>query len=171
MLRSQDPPDETERSQSIAPAERVETARSKRRTRSAQAAPAITVGVLLARPAGRYRVEFSWQGKRRRELAHKLRASTVLRIGQELVLAFADDDARKPIILGTLEDHRQALSDHAPPADSRSLTLEAEQEIVLRCGKSSITLTRAGKVIIRGEYVVSRSSGVNSIKGAVIQLN
>jgi hypothetical protein len=41
----------------------------------------------------------------------------------------------------------------------------------LRCGKSSITLTRAGKVLIEGEYISSRSSGVNRIKGGSIQLN
>jgi hypothetical protein len=42
---------------------------------------------------------------------------------------------------------------------------------VLRCGKASITLTSAGKVLIRGTYVLSRSSGVNKIKGGSIQLN
>ena len=35
----------------------------------------------------------------------------------------------------------------------------------------SITLTGAGKVLIRGAYVLSRSSGVNKIKGGSVQLN
>ena len=47
----------------------------------------------------------------------------------------------------------------------------ADEEIVLSCGESSITLTRAGKILIRGKYVLSRSSGVNRIKGGSIQLN
>ena len=51
------------------------------------------------------------------------------------------------------------------------LELTAEREIVLRCGKASITLTRAGKVLIRGDYISSRSSGVNKIKGGSVQLN
>ena len=51
------------------------------------------------------------------------------------------------------------------------LQLTAEREIVLRCGKASITLTRAGKVLIRGEYIFSRSTGVNKMKGGSIQLN
>jgi hypothetical protein len=42
---------------------------------------------------------------------------------------------------------------------------------VLHCGKASITLTRAGKVIIRGEYVLARSSGVNRIVGGSVQIN
>jgi len=42
---------------------------------------------------------------------------------------------------------------------------------VLRCGDASITLTRAGKVVIQGNYILSRSSGYNKIKGAAIDIN
>jgi hypothetical protein len=43
--------------------------------------------------------------------------------------------------------------------------------MVLRCGKASITLTRAGKVLIQGSYVLSRSTGVNRVKGGAVQIN
>ena len=55
--------------------------------------------------------------------------------------------------------------------DNERLVLTADKEIVLRCGKASITLTRAGKILIRGAYLLSRSSGVNRIKGGSVQLN
>ncbi len=55
--------------------------------------------------------------------------------------------------------------------DGERLEFSAEREIVLRCGKASITLTRAGKVIIRGAYLSSRSTGVNRIKGGSVQIN
>jgi hypothetical protein len=42
---------------------------------------------------------------------------------------------------------------------------------VLQCGKASITLTKAGKVLIQGSYVSSRSTGVNRVKGGSVQLN
>jgi hypothetical protein len=42
---------------------------------------------------------------------------------------------------------------------------------VLRCGKASITLTKAGKVLVQGTYVSHRSSGVIRIKGGAVQLN
>ena len=42
---------------------------------------------------------------------------------------------------------------------------------MLRCGKASITLTREGKVLIKGAYLSSRSSGVNRIKGGSVQIN
>ncbi len=56
-------------------------------------------------------------------------------------------------------------------ADGERVTVTAEREIEFRCGKASITLTRAGKVIIRGAYLLSRSSGVNRIKGGSVQIN
>jgi uncharacterized protein (DUF2345 family) len=55
--------------------------------------------------------------------------------------------------------------------DGEQVVIEGKKEIVLKCGKSSITLTRAGKVLIRGAYVLSRSSGVNRIKGGSVQVN
>ncbi len=51
------------------------------------------------------------------------------------------------------------------------ILIEADKEITLRCGASSITLTRAGKIIVRGKYLSSRSSGVNRIKGGSVQIN
>jgi len=56
-------------------------------------------------------------------------------------------------------------------SDDNRLVLSAEREIVLKCGNASITLTRAGKVLINGTYVVSRSSGYNKIKGAAVDIN
>ena len=55
--------------------------------------------------------------------------------------------------------------------DGERLIFRANEEIVLRCGKASITLTKAGKIILRGAYVLSRSSGVNRIKGGSVQIN
>jgi len=51
------------------------------------------------------------------------------------------------------------------------LTIIADKQLTLRCGESSITLTAAGKIIIRGKYIVSRSSGVQRIKGGSVQIN
>ena len=56
-------------------------------------------------------------------------------------------------------------------ADGERLVVDARDQLVLRCGKASITLTKAGKVLIQGTYLSSRSSGVNRIKGGSVQLN
>jgi len=55
--------------------------------------------------------------------------------------------------------------------DGKRLVIEADQQLVLRCGEASITLTNAGKIILRGKHLVSRSSGVNRILGGSIQMN
>jgi hypothetical protein len=91
-------------------------------------------------------------------------------VGREAVLLFEDGDRRRPVIVGLI---------HAPSTkepvdvrlDGRTLTLTGEQEVVLQCGKASLTLTRSGKVLLRGAYLSSRSSGVNRIKGGSVQIN
>ncbi|MES2824584.1 MAG: DUF6484 domain-containing protein [Pseudomonadota bacterium] len=55
--------------------------------------------------------------------------------------------------------------------DGKRVVIEGQEEIVLSCGESSITLTKAGKILIRGKYLVSRSSGVNRILGGSVQVN
>jgi hypothetical protein len=94
-------------------------------------------------------------------------------IGNGVALAFEQSDLTKPVIMGCLiglapTHQKQNVQVFANGAQ---LTLSADREIVLRCGKSSITLTRAGKIIVRGAYVLSRSSGVNRIQGGSVQIN
>lgn len=96
-------------------------------------------------------------------------------LGSEVVLCFAGGDQQEPIILGCLLPPTLAKQDATQPThvelDGQRLELTAQEEIVFRCGKSSITLTAAGKVLIRGEYLLSRSAGVNRIKGGSVQIN
>jgi len=102
----------------------------------------------------------------------------------ETVLAFESGDLDKPIVLGILRrpDGQEPSEPRAAPPtviqpivqatfDGEQLVLTAQNEIVLRCGKASLTLTRAGKVIVRGTYLLSRSSGVYQIKGGSVQIN
>lgn len=55
--------------------------------------------------------------------------------------------------------------------DGRELVLEADSALTLRCGKASITLTRDGRIVLRGTTVVSRATGVNRVVGGTIKLN
>jgi len=55
--------------------------------------------------------------------------------------------------------------------DGKKIVFEAQNEIVLKCGESSITLTHSGKILIRGKYLLNRSTGVNRIMGGSVQVN
>ena len=99
-------------------------------------------------------------------------------IGRDVVLLFDGGEARAPIIMGVIEQQarqKESVTVSAlgvmVEADGERHIIQAEREIVLRCGDASITLTRAGKVIIKGNYILSRASGYNKIKGAAIDIN
>jgi len=96
-------------------------------------------------------------------------------IGRQVVLSFEGGDPLRPIVMGVLREAGDRPLD-APgqvqvDADGERMVVNAKQELVLRCGKASITLTKAGKVLIEGSYVSSRSIGVNRLKGGSVQLN
>ena len=90
-------------------------------------------------------------------------------VGCEVVLLFEEGNLARPLIMGVLQTPRPEPV--RTEIDGDKLVFTAEREIVLRCGEASITLTRAGKVLIRGTYVLSRSSGVNRVKGGSVQIN
>ncbi len=92
-------------------------------------------------------------------------------VGREVVLMFEEGDPRRPVVMGFVEDGGAKRQPVELLLDKKRFVFTAEHEIVLRCGKASITLTRAGKVLIRGAYVLNRSSGVNRIKGGSVQIN
>jgi len=97
-------------------------------------------------------------------------------IGGQVVLMFDGGDPLRPIVMGCLQTPAAWPLDRKPDqmeveADGERLIVSARKEIVLRCGQASITLTKAGKVLIKGTYVLSRSAGVNRIKGGSVQLN
>jgi len=104
-----------------------------------------------------------------------------LNTGREVALGFIDGDPTLPIILGLIQKTgKQEQTDPAEASEAQRLdvqldgdrlTLSADREIVLKCGKSSITLTRAGKVILKGAYLSTHSTGLNRIKGGAVQIN
>lgn len=117
-------------------------------------------------------------------------------LGRQVALLFASGDLRRPVIMGFIHNPLDDLLEHflppensAPKAsaeeriseddilpdvvkvDGRRVVIEGQEEITLKCGESSITLTKAGKIVIRGKYLLSRASGVNRILGGSVQVN
>lgn len=96
-------------------------------------------------------------------------------IGRQVVLMFDGGDPMRPIVLGSIRGEAAALEEQPGQVevdvDGERLLISAKEQLVLRCGKASITLTKSGKVLIQGAYVSSLSSGVNRVKGGSVQLN
>ncbi len=100
-----------------------------------------------------------------------------------VLLTFDRGDVHCPIIIGVVrdtfaerespgvEEETEASGPRDVLLDGKRMVLEANEEIVLRCGKSSITLRRDGKVVIKGIQVVSRAAQTNKIKGGSVSIN
>ncbi len=140
----------------------------------------VVIGRLVGFEEGGYPlVEFPGSARSSKDCNPGTRARTTTDlgaedIGRELALMFENGDPACPLILGRMHcpvHNPDGASGLIAETDGARLELRADQEIVLRCGRASITLTRAGKVLIRGAYLLSRSSGVNRIKGGSVQIN
>jgi uncharacterized protein DUF6484 len=97
-------------------------------------------------------------------------------IGREVALMFEGGDPQRPIVLGCLQDPTTLALPKRPTqvemdVDGERLVVTAKEQLVLRCGKASITLTRAGKVLFDGTYISNRASGVLRLRGGSVQIN
>lgn len=94
--------------------------------------------------------------------------------GCSLALMFVDGDPARPLAIGVIGQPGATAKGIVTQGDERPrdrLTLTAAREIVLQCGRASLVLTQAGKVLVRGAYVSLRSSGTQRITGASVQIN
>ncbi|RDH83862.1 MAG: hypothetical protein DIZ80_06930 [endosymbiont of Galathealinum brachiosum] len=107
-------------------------------------------------------------------------------ISRQVAILFNGGDFKQPVIMGLIHSPLDSvletfeLSQDTPEAetdigdalvDGKRVVIEGKEEIVLKCGEASITLTKAGKILIRGKYLLNRSSGVNRIMGGSVQVN
>jgi hypothetical protein len=142
---------------------------------------AVGAGVVVARvehvdPSGDVLVRLPGDGvARARRLASVPPKALAAAAGNhaQVVCVLENGDAARPIIIGILAEPGAAELTERTTAvvDGKRVVLTGEEEVTLRCGEASITLTKAGKVLLRGTYVLSRSSGVNRIKGGSVQIN
>ena len=88
--------------------------------------------------------------------------------GIPVLLSFENGDVGAPVVVGIVSNS------FCPPQGQvaeEELVMTAERQIVLRCGKSTITLRRDGKITVRGAEITTRASGRNKIRGASVEIN
>jgi uncharacterized protein DUF6484 len=100
-----------------------------------------------------------------------------------VLLFFERPGFGSPIILGVIHSTihaprpREASDLRAPGptreilVDGKTFQVDADQEIVLRCGASSLSLKRNGKIVLKGVEIISRASEANKIRGAIVRIN
>jgi hypothetical protein len=90
------------------------------------------------------------------------------------------ENPESPIVLGVIQNERRALDagktrpangERVVEIDGNTIVVSAQETLTLRCGEASITLSRDGKIVIRGMHVVSHAAGANCIRGGSVQLN
>lgn len=98
--------------------------------------------------------------------------------GQNVLLIFENGDPSLPIIIGLVHNELYGTMSNnldiksiEVVSDGERLVFEAKKELILRCGQGAITLYSNGKIVVKGTHLISRSSGVNKIKGATVNLN
>jgi hypothetical protein len=129
-------------------------------------------------------VEYEDYGPQPAKLIAGIDRKTLMRpenTSREVLLVFEKGDPRRPIIIGLMEDPLESLIsfDLEPEAtqandflvDGKRITIEADEEIVLKCGQGSILIRKDGKIVIKGTDLLSRSSGAQRIKGARVNIN
>ena len=135
--------------------------------------PARIAGVVIGRVRGlEGGVRVAWAGAPEGTSARSLVPIRPEDIGREAAIVFEEQDPSRPVVTGLVEPF--ALPETAAVEvveGKKRVVVGAPDELVLRCGKASITLTRAGKIVIRGAYVSSIASGTNRVRGGAVEIN
>ena len=106
--------------------------------------------------------------------------------GKRVALLFPAGDVHKPMIIGIVRDNiKDAINVNAQSDQSdsiqtntmslqinqRKIELNAEDEIVLRCGRARIELSKNGHVAVKGLSIDSSAEKLHRIKGAKTEIN
>ncbi len=159
------------------------TPRSSKKPRAAARAPET-----IAQPVVSYATLTAWAPGQplhitleRAGAEPQVAESTVALSGAELrtlvdararvVVSFVDGDRSRPVVTGVLQRLPTTLDvDHAQ-VEARRVTVTGRDEVELKCGESSITLRRNGRLVVKGTAVETAASGVNRIKGGTVRIN
>lgn len=88
-----------------------------------------------------------------------------------VLLVFESERSDRPIIVGLLEPEPIAPAQLEALVDGSRVCVDAQNELLLRCGDSSILLRRNGHILIRGIVIESHAKGEQRIKGGSVSIN
>ena len=89
--------------------------------------------------------------------------------GDSVLLWCSDDVEERGIILGRIGQPQAPEQDQDNVPEE--LVLRAGQRLVLSCGEASITLREDGKVLVKGENIVTHAKKLNRLRGGAVAIN
>lgn len=92
-------------------------------------------------------------------------------VGAEVALLFEEGDPSRPLIVGRVVAPAVKKTDLQVLRDGKTVEIEADARLELRCGDASIILEKDGRISIRGTQLTSHARGINRIKGAAVHIN
>ncbi len=103
------------------------------------------------------------------------------RDGQDALVVFEDGDSARPVVVALLRPETPVVgaliavpssrAEAVARVDGKRVVIEGNEEVVLHCGRASLTLRKDGSVILRGVNVVSQAQQVQKIRGGKVQIN
>jgi hypothetical protein len=102
-------------------------------------------------------------------------------IGSQVLITCQAGDPAMAILVGIVIDighpRHKALRAEVPVCpdmvqiDGKRVALDAKQELVLSCGKGSMSLTADGRIVIKGIEITTRALRKHKIKGGTVDIN
>ena len=91
-----------------------------------------------------------------------------LQTGDLILLLLPKTSEEKGCVLGRIGRYREPEIKQKEP---ENLVIEANKQLKLKCGQSSIVMRRDGKLVVKGLDIVSRAKRNNKIKGGSVHIN
>lgn len=97
-------------------------------------------------------------------------------VGREVLLGFERRDASRPVVLGVVQGQPALPIPEMPgqvtlDADGQRMIVAAQTELVLQCGKATVSLRHDGRIEIRGETILTEAAAANRVRGGTVELN
>ena len=97
-----------------------------------------------------------------------------LEVGRQCAITLTGGSQPIPLVLGQLQSAVIGLGRATEISVSEAegkIEIQSDREISFRCGEATFRMTSAGLVELRGNRVVSHSTGLNRIRGGSVKLN
>jgi hypothetical protein len=109
------------------------------------------------------------------DVLQSARGDGALMAARDSILVWSSGRAgARGVVLGRIGATNAAAAQAVAPVDSGTpaeLVIEATENLTLRCGQGSIMIRRDGRVLIKGNDLVSHAQRVNRIRGGSVAIN